>query len=142
MTKTYLTNSSAPVSEQIRRVAATNWKAQQPSNLYWLHLPTETDPYTQGYIGQAENVETRMNGHFTLMNANDCGYSASEREELVFEVIATGPILHINDLERQYRPLMGIGKNFSAGGNFFSTSTSLRKSNWMRWEAEMNGGAV
>ena len=37
----------------------------QTASVYWIHLPTHTDPLTEGYIGVSRDVDFRINSHLT-----------------------------------------------------------------------------
>ena len=75
--------------------------------VYWIRLPHHTDPYSEGYIGQAKNINNRLAGHEHFYY----------RGEAIAEILAeeNDPQKRL-DLEKHYRPTKGIGWNIKAGG--------------------------
>jgi hypothetical protein len=78
--------------------------------VYWIHLPSETDPLTEGYVGITKrSLITRFREHI-----RDKGLS----EDHIIEVLRPCSSLEqAYSLEEHYRPTEDIGMNKNRGGD-------------------------
>lgn len=89
--------------------------------LYWYHLKTHSDPYTEGYIGVTKDINRRYNEHMRnsnklknhFYNALDC-YGKENVLLTVLHIVSDER--EVYDLESIYRPDPNTGWNFAAGG--------------------------
>ena len=118
--------------DMARRNVGTNWYMAQPTDLYWIHHVDDTDPHTQGYIGiKPEGDIDRWMGEFE--DLLKYGYITSDEcDQIVFEVLETGTKADISVSEIQYRRYMGVGWNYSIGGNCVN-GVKGAKNQWMPW---------
>jgi predicted GIY-YIG superfamily endonuclease len=77
--------------------------------VYWIHLPTETDPHSEGYVGITKrDLDKRFSEHKR---------DKSLSEEYVIEVLHTcETVEEAYALEEHYRPEPEIGMNKLPGG--------------------------
>jgi group I intron endonuclease len=90
--------------------------------VYWIHLPNQTDVFTQGYVGIAENFEQRMFAHKSCAKNNhkNIYYRAIRKygwENLKKDVILVGETKYCMDVEQKLRSAPKIGWNIAIGGN-------------------------
>ncbi len=113
--------------------------------VYWYHLPEQSDPYSEGYIGVTMDLKRRHNQHkYSADNTNatflDTHFTrAINKYGGIDNLIKT--ILHesnsyeeIYKLENNYRPRISIGWNMSTGGEYGSKSIFKGVTN--RWSDE------
>ena len=89
--------------------------------VYWYHLKTHTDPFTEGYVGVTNDIQRRHKEHMRNSNGlvnhfyNAIMYYG--KDEIILTILFTN-ISERNayDLESIYRPDCNIGWNFAAGG--------------------------
>lgn len=95
--------------------------------VYWVHKPSATDRYTEGYIGITKNgLPSRRKSHFKASKKQKTPfYDALKKygNELLWEVLHSELTQQSAlDLERAYRPTPLIGWNRDAGGSIGVTS--------------------
>ena len=81
--------------------------------VYWIHSETDTDPYSEGYIGVSNDVQRRIGEH-------------RKSTPIVSQLLETGGIVEVlhtglyegdaYKMERQYRPCCYLGLNINEGG--------------------------
>ena len=78
--------------------------------VYWIHLPSDTDPLTEGYVGiTRRSLTTRFREHI-----RDKGLS----EDHIIEILRPCSSLEqAYSLEEHYRPTEDIGMNKNRGGD-------------------------
>lgn len=76
--------------------------------LYWLHLPNEADVFTQGYVGVASDMTTRLRSHKHRFK--------HIWDKVVVTQLAVSTKEYCFDLEKKLRPKRNIGWNKSIGG--------------------------
>lgn len=95
------------------------------SHVYWIHLPEHTDIKTQGYVGicKSDDINVRWNRHKSEAYKIDGEpykiYRAIRKygkDNLIWEIIFTGPYYGCMQIEEYFRPSMNIGWNIHAGG--------------------------
>ena len=89
--------------------------------VYWYHLPTHNDPYTEGYVGVTNDMERRHLEHMRNSNGLVNHFYNAIKHYGKAKIKLT--MLHTNinkqeayDLESIYRSDSNIGWNFAAGG--------------------------
>ena len=90
--------------------------------LYWIHLESHTDMFTQGYIGHAKNFNARMRDHKRQVSRKKSKfYNAAKKygwDNLIKEIILIGPDeQYCSEVEFKLRPLPNIGWNLQPGGS-------------------------
>lgn len=77
--------------------------------LYWVHKPTHTDPYSQGYIGVTKRgIDKRFSEHKKTKPLSD--------DYIVEELCSSSDREYISSLEYDYRPTYNLGMNKNVGG--------------------------
>jgi group I intron endonuclease len=88
--------------------------------LYWIHLPTHTDIFTEGYVGVTTKApEKRFSQHKSVAKTGNLPISRALRkhgDSVVFEVILIGEENYCYDLESRLRPTDRLGWNCASGG--------------------------
>ena len=92
--------------------------------VYWLRLPEHTDPKSQGYVGvTSRTVEFRFKRHVfdTEKGKARCAHLANAIKKhgaagIVRETLCCADFEYCLALEKQLRPMPGIGRNVGAGG--------------------------
>jgi hypothetical protein len=86
--------------------------------VYWLHLPTHTDPFCEGYIGVTTNFNKRMKSHKNTPVNNYMSNVISKYgwEYLCSDILHTGDENQCYAIEASYRNSFNIGWNLQAGG--------------------------
>lgn len=90
--------------------------------VYWIHKPTETDMYTQGYVGVTTNTKRRWRQHqteaFRERHANFHLSNAINKygDTLIYAIVFLGNEQICYSKEQQLRPTPAIGWNIMSGG--------------------------
>ena len=94
------------------------------ATVYWIRLPSHTDPYTEGYIGVSKYFQSRMNGHLEEImkrtHPNKLLENATVKygwDNLIKEEIFFGTEDGCYDVEYKFRPTKRIGWNIAPGGH-------------------------
>lgn len=93
------------------------------ATVYWLHLPTHSDIYSEGYVGVSTNYEIRIDDHFQMINSgkheNAHLLNAIRRSgnTILKVIVAQGTEDYCYKLESKLRPKREIGWNIAEGGN-------------------------
>jgi group I intron endonuclease len=89
--------------------------------VYWYHLSTHTDPYSQGYIGVTKQNSVRRRCHINGVSGGSRILCNAFKKYGIDNIIQD--VLHtVQDketaylLEQQYRPTIEIGWNIAIGG--------------------------
>lgn len=98
--------------------------------VYWAHLPSHADMFTEGYIGiTSKSIDKRIWQHRnSAKNGKKTRFYDALRkhgEVIVFETILTCSKEYAEFIEAKLRPLERIGWNIAVGG--FSGNAHLRK---------------
>lgn len=80
--------------------------------VYWLHLQSETDVLTQGYIGACSNIAARLRSHKHRYKAI--------WDDVIVTKLVQAPIGYCFEIESKLRPQKKIGWNNAAGGRTYS----------------------
>lgn len=73
--------------------------------LYWVHNKSNTDPFSEGYVGITKDLSSRKSAHKKRFPG------------LTFTILETRNTRdEIKALEKQYRPVSNIGLNIAKGG--------------------------
>lgn len=98
--------------------------------IYWIHLPDETDPFSQGYVGITKRgVSQRFKEHKRDKVLSD---------DYIIEVLETcEDIDTAYSREKHFRPHPGIGLNLNEGGNMPYPSIPKHKA-WREAIGESN----
>jgi group I intron endonuclease len=87
------------------------------SCLYWYHLSTHTDIFTQGYVGVSNNIKYRDSYHRSQNdNPHLTRAFAKYKNDLILEIIIEDTEEYCLDLENYLRPEKQIGWNIAIGG--------------------------
>jgi hypothetical protein len=89
------------------------------ATLYWLHLPNETNIFTDGYVGVTPNFEKRMREHKHRFK--------SIWHKVIYEKVIIATNEYCYQIEKKLRPLRNIGWNMAIGG--FRNGTMLGQDN-------------
>lgn len=89
--------------------------------LYWYHLPKHNNIYTEGYVGITNDLERRHSEHMNNISSGVKShfYNAARKyrkENLIHEVMYTGTMNDISNMEYALRPDKDIGWNAAQGG--------------------------
>lgn len=88
--------------------------------VYWIRKPEHTDMFSQGYIGiTTGSLHNRLVAHKSTARKGATSIIAKalrKYDDLLCNEIVIGPLWYCLDLERQLRPLPGIGYNSDVGG--------------------------
>ena len=89
--------------------------------VYWIRLPEHTDNRTEGYIGvyKGQDVKHRWSRHKrdAALGSEYIVHKAIRKyDNLVYEVLFSGPYEGCLQLEEYWRPNMHIGWNIHSGG--------------------------
>jgi hypothetical protein len=113
--------------------------------LYWYHLDTHTDPYTQGYIGITNDLNRRHKEHKYSADKSNKTYLCTHFtnainmhggiDNLRKDILHTASYEEICTLERNYRPELNIGWNIAVGGEHPGAISPL-KGKVGRWSEE------
>ena len=91
--------------------------------IYWIHYPEHKDPLNEGYIGIAQNLDSRLSVHRTSARSTPSNPMHNEllsdrSNELITEVIFNGTSAECADEEKRLRPKKHIGWNVAKGGSY------------------------
>lgn len=104
--------------------------------VYWIKHKSHTDFLTQGYIGIAKKIRTRLSQHSSNLRnkgSQSSGmniYKAAEKhgvENLEVKIILFAEWEYCKEMEEIFRPRMYIGWNVSRGGICPPYRTTVRK---------------
>lgn len=115
--------------------------------VYWIHKPTHTDMYADGYIGITKNTaRQRWMEHLALARNNRKNnrlYEVlKEQDDLIFDVIVVGESReYCERIEHGLRPIPNIGWNTAPGGRDGYTQIG-GQINKERWKAKGHDKAV
>lgn len=88
--------------------------------VYWIHLHSHSDIYSEGYVGVAVDVPTRLNRHLNVTSKLDVHFGRAIRlygwENLKKEIVFTGHEQECYKYEEKLRPSFQIGWNEAIGG--------------------------
>lgn len=118
-------------------------------HVYWIHLPTHTNPKLEGYIGITSNLSKRWQVH--KHNAKKCKIDTPHLsnaitlygDSIIWESIFIGPYEGCMQLEEYFRPTSHIGWNISVGGakppmtnrtHTTETKAKMRKPKSVTWQ--------
>lgn len=92
------------------------------SCVYWIHLPEQTDIFTQGYVGVAsKGAAYRYKEHLSKTKGGSKLpiHNAIRKygEKLIVDTVVLADIEYCYALENKLRPITRIGYNCDAGGN-------------------------
>lgn len=111
--------------------------------IYWIRKPTDTDIFTQGYVGISNNIKRRFREHEKCRGTSAVLFSAINKyswDWLVKGVIATETSREAAmALENTFRPTENIGWNIRAGGDT-SPDTMLRMQSTQTTKDRSNAG--
>lgn len=123
--------------------------------VYWIHKPSHTDIYADGYIGITRNpARQRWMEHLALTKNNRKNNKLydilKEEDSLLFDVIAVGETReYCEHIEHSLRPTPFIGWNTAPGGKdgYTQVGGKINQERWDRikptrradkwWKAEM-----
>lgn len=121
--------------------------------LYWYHLDTHTDPFSEGYIGITNDLSRRHKEHKYSADATNASYINTHFskainkyggiDNLSKDVLHEGSFECIVALERKYRPVLSIGWNIAIGGGVASAISPLkgRTDRWTQAQKDAIGKA-
>ena len=91
--------------------------------VYWIHLPTQSDPRTEGYVGITKrDLNKRFSEHKR---------DKSLSEDYVIEVLHTcETVEEAYAIEEHYRPYEDIGMNKNRGGDSMPYPTMPKHKEW------------
>jgi len=91
-----------------------------PHSVYWIHHPTHTDMFSQGYVGVSMDAERRFDEHLKKSDNRHFKYAINKYgwDTLVKKQILIADKQYCLDMEKKIRPTDGIGWNLVAGGGF------------------------
>lgn len=106
--------------------------------VYWIHKPSHTDMYADGYIGITTNpARTRWMEHLALIKNNRKNNKLynilKEEDSLLFDVIAVGETReYCERIEHSLRPHPYIGWNTAPGGKdgYTQVGGQINKERW------------
>ena len=87
--------------------------------IYWIHNESETDIYSQGYVGITKNIKRRIREHSNQKNFV---------QGRMIEIFLYGEREFCKQIEKQLRPKKHIGMNVAAGGGDPPDATGLSRS--------------
>jgi len=117
-----------------------------PHSVYWIHHPTHTDMFSQGYVGVSVDAERRWEEHF---KKSDNRHLKSAINKYGWDTLVKKQILIANkqyclDMEKKIRPTDNIGWNLVTGGGFppirYGNKDRLGQASWnkgLAWSDEM-----
>lgn len=86
--------------------------------VYWIHLKTEIDYNTQGYIGVTNNPKKRLAAHKQGYGNSNVKYQYQHNEEdIVYEILYESNEEECYNFEKKIRPTPLIGWNKAEGGH-------------------------
>ena len=109
-----------------------------PHSVYWIHHPTHTDMFSQGYVGVSVNAERRWEEH---LKKSDNRHLKSAINKYGWDTLVKKQILisdkqYCLDIEKKIRPTDDIGWNLVAGGGFppirYGNKDRLGSISWSR----------
>ena len=106
--------------------------------VYWIHKPSHTDIYADGYIGITRNpARQRWMEHLALTKNNRKNNKLydilKEEDSLLFDVIAVGETReYCEHIEHSLRPTPHIGWNTAPGGKdgYTQVGGQINKERW------------
>ena len=78
------------------------------AHIYWLHLPSETDFFTQGYIGACSDINARLRSHKHRFK--------TIWDKVIVTKLIEATLNYCFEIEAKLRPNRKIGWNVAAGG--------------------------
>lgn len=88
--------------------------------LYWIRKNTDTDIFTEGYVGVTINPDARWKSHLYYAKTNKRNhklYNALRKsEDFSMQIIVCSNVDYCLNLENKLRPLTNIGLNHAEGG--------------------------
>jgi hypothetical protein len=96
--------------------------------VYWIHCIEHTDPYTQGYIGVTNNLESRFRDHKYRSQNPHLKAAFNKYIDIVIDAVFVGDYDFCYIIEEQYRPNTEIGWNINQGGYKPPDVTGIRRS--------------
>ena len=109
-----------------------------PHSVYWIHHPTHTDMFSQGYIGVSVDAERRWEEH---LKKSDNRHLKSAINKYGWDTLVKKQILisdkqYCLDIEKKIRPTDDIGWNLVTGGGFppirYGNKDRLGSISWSR----------
>jgi group I intron endonuclease len=89
--------------------------------VYWLHLPTHTDPFSQGYVGVSCDPKKRLRVHTWLAKKGRHENPILENvfnkhEKVLHTILLIGEENYCYEIENKMRPSKNTGWNINIGG--------------------------
>ncbi len=92
--------------------------------LYWLHLSSHTDVFTQGYVGVTTRlIDIRFKEHcsrfynsYNPYNPLHLAFAEHGIENIVKTRLCVGSVDEVYDIEKVFRPFEYMGWNSAQGG--------------------------
>ena len=114
--------------------------------VYWIHKPSHTDIYADGYIGVTRNsARQRWTEHLALTRNNRKNNRLydilKEEDSLLFDVIAVGETReYCEHIEHSLRPTPYIGWNTAPGGKdgYTQVGGKINKERWKQKNPNRN----
>lgn len=128
--KPWHNTSKYDIETQKDRVKATNNRFEESAEVYWLYLSHMTDPKTEGYIGVSIKSENRLEQHKKDLKKF---LTKEEYQNLQIKILFEGKLFQASLKEKEYRPKMGIGWNYSVGGGFSLGGGESSEKAWRKW---------
>ena len=109
-----------------------------PHSVYWIHHPTHTDMFSQGYVGVSVDAERRWEEH---LKKSDNRHLKSAINKYGWDTLVKKQILiadkqYCLDMEKKIRPTDDIGWNLVTGGGFppirYGNKDRLGSISWSR----------
>ena len=117
-----------------------------PHSVYWIHHPTHTDMFRQGYIGVSVNAGKRWDQHLKQPKNRHLKFAINKYgwDNLAKKEVLIAEEDYCLDIERKLRPSDGIGWNIIAGGGKppirYGNKDRLGQASWNKgiaWSDEM-----
>jgi predicted GIY-YIG superfamily endonuclease len=89
-----------------------------PHSVYWIHHPTHTDMFSQGYVGVSVDAERRFDEHLKKSDNRHLKFAINKYgwDTLVKRQILIADKQYCLEVERKLRPDKSIGWNCAIGG--------------------------
>ena len=89
-----------------------------PHSVYWIHHPTHTDMFSQGYVGVSANAERRFTQHLYSKQNRHLRFAIEKYgwDNLIKAQVLIADEGYCLDIERKLRPADGVGWNLVMGG--------------------------
>lgn len=110
-----------------------------PHSVYWIHHPTHTDIFSQGYVGVSKHYKRRLYEHFAVGRNPHFKYAINKYgwDTLIKKQILIADEDYCLDIERKLRPTDDIGWNIATGGG---KAPLMYGNTWNKGRASWNKG--